>query len=291
MEMKNISKHFSGVKALDKIQFDLRKGEIHSLLGENGAGKSTMIKILAGIHTPTEGQIFINGKEVKIEKVSDAKELGISCKKVSKNAFEILEIDEKYIAFSCANAYYGDVTWKLNNTGRYQVENAMLALEVMRYLFGTEGELQKWQETLSACKVGGRMEEVLPHIYIDGAHNISAIERFVESVPKDTTGIGILFSVVEDKDYEEMIACLCQHVDADFFVITHIADKRAADTEKLAEIFRQYTEKPVIVQDSLKAAWNYVTSNQKDRTIYCLGSLYLVGMVKALIEEESNARF
>ena len=78
MEMKNISKHFSGVKALDKIQFDLRKGEIHSLLGENGAGKSTMIKILAGIHTPTEGQIFINGKEVKIEKVSDAKELGIS---------------------------------------------------------------------------------------------------------------------------------------------------------------------------------------------------------------------
>ena len=73
LEMKNISKHFSGVKALDKIQFDLRKGEIHSLLGENGAGKSTMIKILAGIHTPTEGQIFINGKEVKIEKVSDAK--------------------------------------------------------------------------------------------------------------------------------------------------------------------------------------------------------------------------
>lgn len=135
------------------------------------------------------------------------------------------------------------------------------------------------------------MEEVLPHIYIDGAHNISAIERFVESVPKNTTGIGILFSVVEDKDYEEMIACLCQHVDADFFVITHIADKRAADTEKLAEIFRQYTEKPVLVQDSLKDAWNYVTSNQKDRTIYCLGSLYLVGMVKALIEEESNARF
>lgn len=78
LEMKDISKHFSGVKALDKIQFNLKKGEIHSLLGENGAGKSTMIKILAGIYSPTEGQIFINGKEVKIEKVSDAKNLGIS---------------------------------------------------------------------------------------------------------------------------------------------------------------------------------------------------------------------
>ena len=69
---------------------------------------------------------------------------------------KFLKMTEKYIAFSCANAYYGDVTWKLNNTGRYQAENAMLALEVMRYLFGTEGELQKWQETLSACKVGGQ---------------------------------------------------------------------------------------------------------------------------------------
>lgn len=78
LEMKNISKHFSGVKALDKIQFNLKKGEIHSLLGENGAGKSTMIKILAGIYTPTEGQIFVEGKEVKIEKVTDAKALGIS---------------------------------------------------------------------------------------------------------------------------------------------------------------------------------------------------------------------
>lgn len=78
LEMKNISKQFSGVKALDKIQFDLKKGEIHSLLGENGAGKSTMIKILAGIHTPTEGQIFIDNREVKIERVSDAKALGIS---------------------------------------------------------------------------------------------------------------------------------------------------------------------------------------------------------------------
>lgn len=246
----------------------------------------------AGILKNDVPAFYIEGQKESNQVIEKrAKELGIPCKKVSKNAFEILENDEKYIAFSCANAYYGDVTWKLNNTGRYQAENAMLALEVMRYLFGAKGELQKWQETLRACKVGGRMEEVLPHIYIDGAHNISAIERFVESVPKDTTGIGILFSVVEDKDYEEMIACLCQQVDADFFVITHIADKRAADTEKLAEIFRQYTEKPVLVQDSLKDAWNYVTSNQKDRTIYCLGSLYLVGMVKALIEEESNARF
>lgn len=78
LEMKNISKNFSGVKALDNIQFELRKGEIHSLLGENGAGKSTMIKMLAGIHEPSSGEIFINGKQVQITDVPVSKSLGIS---------------------------------------------------------------------------------------------------------------------------------------------------------------------------------------------------------------------
>ena len=246
----------------------------------------------AGILKPDVPAFYIEGDEESNRVIEKrARELGISCKKISKNAFKILGIEEKHIAFSCTSAYYGDVTWTLDNTGRYQAENAMLALEEMRALFESAGELKKWQAVLAGCKVGGRMEEVLPKVYIDGAHNISAIERFVESVPKDTAGIGVLFSVVEDKDYEEMIACLCQHVDADFYVITHISDKRAADTQRLAEIFHQYTEKPVLVQNSLKEAWNYMMSHQEDRTIYCLGSLYLVGMVKALIEEESDAGF
>ena len=78
LQMTDICKEFPGVKALDHVSLTVKAGTVHALMGENGAGKSTMIKILAGIHTPTEGQIFINGKEVKIEKVSDAKELGIS---------------------------------------------------------------------------------------------------------------------------------------------------------------------------------------------------------------------
>ena len=72
MEMKNISKHFSGVKALDKIQFDLRKGEIHSLLGENGAGKSTLMKILTGVYTKDEGTIELFGSPVEIHSPRDA---------------------------------------------------------------------------------------------------------------------------------------------------------------------------------------------------------------------------
>ena len=64
LEMKNISKIFPGVRALDNVTYVLRKGEINALLGENGAGKSTLIKVISGVHTPTLGIIYMEGKEV-----------------------------------------------------------------------------------------------------------------------------------------------------------------------------------------------------------------------------------
>ena len=65
LEMKNISKSFPGVKALDQVSFDLRPGEIHALIGENGAGKSTLIKCLGGQQMQDEGDIYIDGKKLK----------------------------------------------------------------------------------------------------------------------------------------------------------------------------------------------------------------------------------
>ncbi len=78
LEMKGISKRFSGVHALKCVDFQLRKGEVHALLGENGAGKSTMIKILGGIYQADEGEIYLGGEYVKINGVRDAQEKQIS---------------------------------------------------------------------------------------------------------------------------------------------------------------------------------------------------------------------
>ena len=78
LEMKNICKSFPGVKALQHVDFQLLPGEIHALLGENGAGNSTLIKVLGGIYHPEEGQIFIDGKEVAIADVNSARDNGIS---------------------------------------------------------------------------------------------------------------------------------------------------------------------------------------------------------------------
>src|SRR5690606_16951195 len=64
IELKNISKRFGGVRALDDVSIDIRPGEIHCVAGENGSGKSTIIKVMSGIYTPEEGEILIDGNSV-----------------------------------------------------------------------------------------------------------------------------------------------------------------------------------------------------------------------------------
>ena len=78
LRMKNISKRFPGVYALKNVNFELKRGEVHALLGENGAGKSTLIKVLGGIYHAEEGEIEIEGKNVSITSVQDAEENGIA---------------------------------------------------------------------------------------------------------------------------------------------------------------------------------------------------------------------
>ncbi|MBA9025673.1 sugar ABC transporter ATP-binding protein [Peribacillus huizhouensis] len=78
VEMKGISKVFNGVKALRNVSLKIRKGTVHALMGENGAGKSTAMKILSGIHKPTEGSILVEGKEIFLDNPKMALDNGIA---------------------------------------------------------------------------------------------------------------------------------------------------------------------------------------------------------------------
>ena len=77
VEMLNITKRFPGIVANDNITLQLKKGEIHALLGENGAGKSTLMSVLFGLYQPEEGEIRKDGKTVHIKNPNDANALGI----------------------------------------------------------------------------------------------------------------------------------------------------------------------------------------------------------------------
>lgn len=78
IEMRDIAKHFGPVIALNGVSFDIRPGECHCLLGDNGAGKSTFIKTMAGVHKPTSGEILFGGQAMNFNSPRDAMEAGIA---------------------------------------------------------------------------------------------------------------------------------------------------------------------------------------------------------------------
>src|SRR6266576_586546 len=77
LEMRGITKRFPGVVANDHVDLDLRKGEVHALLGENGAGKSTLMNILYGLYGADEGEILLNGQKVVFNSAKNAIDRGI----------------------------------------------------------------------------------------------------------------------------------------------------------------------------------------------------------------------
>lgn len=94
LELRGITKTFPGVKALDNVHFQLKPGEIHALMGENGAGKSTFIKIITGVHLPNEGEIYVNGQKTEIKNPNDARKLGIAAIYQHVTCFPDLSVTE-----------------------------------------------------------------------------------------------------------------------------------------------------------------------------------------------------
>ncbi|HEX9163127.1 MAG TPA: ATP-binding cassette domain-containing protein, partial [Thermoanaerobaculia bacterium] len=80
LEMRNISKSFPGVLALDRVSFDLRPAEVHALVGENGAGKSTLMKVLGAVYPAGtyEGEIYVDGEIRRFASIRDAEAAGIA---------------------------------------------------------------------------------------------------------------------------------------------------------------------------------------------------------------------
>jgi ABC-type sugar transport system ATPase subunit len=105
--LEGITKSFPGVVALDDVTFEVYRGEIHALIGENGAGKSTLIKILEGLLRPDAGRILLDGREVLLHSVRNARKRGITV--VPQ---EVLAVPELSIGRNILLGFEGQLTWR-----------------------------------------------------------------------------------------------------------------------------------------------------------------------------------
>ena len=112
LELRNISKAFVGVQALDNVSFSLKKGTTHVLCGENGAGKSTLMKIINGVYKQDAGVILIDGKEVNIKNPMDARSHGIAMIHQELSYVPDLTLEENIILGDWPTAKGGMINWK-----------------------------------------------------------------------------------------------------------------------------------------------------------------------------------
>ncbi len=151
--MKDISKSFYGNKALDNVSFNLRKGEIHVILGENGAGKTTLVKILAGLYSPDSGEIFLEGKKVNIESTRDAIKYGIAMVNQYPQLVEELTVADN-ISLSLSNIGLFNQTSKI---GEKIIEISE------RYGF----RIQPWKEIMNLSFSERQRVEIIKAIMLD----------------------------------------------------------------------------------------------------------------------------
>ena len=121
LELRGITKIFPGVRALDNVRFDLQPGEIHALMGENGAGKSTFIKVITGVHQANEGEMLLDGKKVQFKNTREAQRAGIAAIYQHVTAYPHLTVAEN-IFVGHMKKRWGVIQWK----AMYEEADALL---------------------------------------------------------------------------------------------------------------------------------------------------------------------
>jgi rhamnose transport system ATP-binding protein len=137
LELKGITKTFPGVKALDNVHFQLLPGEIHALMGENGAGKSTFIKVITGVHQPDTGELYLNGERVHIRNPKDAQKLGIAAIYQHVTCYPDLSVTENiFIGHEKVKKGTNRILWNEMNTEAQRLLNELGANFDSRTLMG-----------------------------------------------------------------------------------------------------------------------------------------------------------
>lgn len=115
LEVKDVDKSFGDVRVLRGVNLGIRRGEIHALMGENGAGKSTIIKIISGAYTKDKGTIMIDGTEVEFADPKEAMDAGIRVIHQEIHTVKTLTVAENIFLGNYPQTQYGGIDWKKLN--------------------------------------------------------------------------------------------------------------------------------------------------------------------------------
>jgi rhamnose transport system ATP-binding protein len=155
---RGISKQFAAIEVLRDVDLDLRRGEIHALLGENGAGKSTFAKILAGVHRPSRGSLALNGTPVEVTSPIVAQKLGITLIHQEPISFPDLSVAENLVLGRTGGSPLGRVPWAAITRDANRLMNLLgIRIDVQRPMRGLSIADQQMVEIARALASDSRL--------------------------------------------------------------------------------------------------------------------------------------
>lgn len=208
LEMRNISIHFGGIKAVDDVSIDVMPGEVVGLLGHNGAGKSTLIKILSGAYKKDAGEIFVDGKKVEINSPRDARDHNI------ETIYQTLALSDNLDAAS--NLFLGrEITTKFG-----LVDDTAMEAESRKIMARLNPNFQRFSEPVRSLSGGQRQSVAIARaVYFNarilimdeptaalGVHETAMVADLIKELKNQGLGIFLI-----SHDTREMMD-LCDRV-------------------------------------------------------------------------------
>lgn len=207
---------------------------------------------------------------------------------LDEDAYELLDEGRDCIAYSLNWGPYEHARVTVPFPAVYQVVNSALALMAAEIVDAKQEIPESIRiEAIRKTRWQGRMEAVFPGVILDGAHNAAGVEEFIKTAGRAQKegSVVLLFSAVVEKNYETMIENICRGVQPKAVVVTEVDTDRKVPAQTLAEVFQRYTEAPVRAIPQVSKAFSEAMEEKGDGTLFCVGSLYLIGELKHILEE------
>ena len=241
----------------------------------------------AGILRPGVPVVYSAGQKEAARRIEEcAAGVGAETVPLPEHAIKEIKIQHKTIDFSLHLNYYDYIGFTVSMPAVYQAENAALAVTALVRLGDGRITVPVMQEGIRKTAWEGRMEEILPSVFLDGAHNIDGIRAFLETVRLHPCKgkRKLLYSVVRDKKYQAVTEAVALSGLFHEIGVVALKDERALPLTILEDSYRQYTGFICRAYDDLDSAFRELVREKDDEDmVYIVGSLYLAGEIKALL--------
>ena len=217
LEVKNLSKHFGGLTAVNGVSFEVNKGEIISIIGPNGAGKTTLFNMLTGVYTVTEGEIILNGNNIHNKDPQEIVEAGIARTFQNIRLFPNLRVIENVLLGMHTNTNYNfvDLLFRSKKFKNIEIEKHKRAIEILDSI-GLKDKIDSYASNLP---YGDQRKLEIARAIATNAQILLLDEPAAGMNPQESEDLLKFIKELRDKGYTIIL------IEHDMSVVMNISDK------------------------------------------------------------------